>query len=112
MSLNLNRNVMSKPVFGSGYARSLGGQRSGTFSANGHVAAEKIAAITALFEADAAVTFSIQVGAAGTATDGGLYTGACQVSSYSVETNADGEWDWSIQATTDGAVIYTPGSSS
>lgn len=107
VSLNLSRNIQTKPVFGSAYAGSLAGQRSGQFSANGHITAEKIVALTGLFENDAPVTFSIQVGEAAGATDSGVYAGTCNVSNYTISGNADGEWDWSIQAATDGAVTYT-----
>lgn len=111
VSLNLTRNVMVKNVFGAGSANSLGGQRSGTFSASGHVSAEMIGNLVAMFEEDSSIDFSIQIGEASGATDGGTYTGKCNISSFTVEANADGEWDWSIQATTDGAVTHTPASS-
>lgn len=107
LSLNLTRNVMTKPVFGSGSARSLGGQRSGTFSASGHVSVEQLSDLVAMFESDSPIAFSIQVGEAAGATDAGTYTGDCNVSSFSLEVNADGEWEWSIQATTDGDATYT-----
>lgn len=108
LNLNLRRNIMNKPVFGSGSARSLGGQRSGTFSASGHVAAELQAALVGLFESDAPVAFTIQVGLAGTATDGGAYAGDCNIESFEISVNADGEWEWSMSAMTDGTVDYTP----
>lgn len=108
VSLNLTRNVMVKNVFGAGSANSLGGQRSGTFSASGHVAAEKVAALVAMFDSDTSIDFSIQIGDASGPTDGGTYTGKCNISSFTIEANADGEWDWSIQATTDGTVEHTP----
>lgn len=108
LSLNLNRNNMSKPVFGSKYARSLGGQRTGTFSASGHISVEKLAALVALFNGDDPISFSIQVGEAAGTTDAGLFEGKCNVTSFGIEANADGEWDWSLDAATDGAVSHTP----
>lgn len=106
--LNMVRNNMKKPVFGSQWSRTLGGQRSGTFSANGHVAAEKASALQTLFETDAAVAFSIQIGDAAGPTDGGIYTGDMQISNYTIEADADDEWKWSIEASTDGVVDYAP----
>src|SRR5690606_413355 len=108
LSLNLTKSVMNKPVFGSPAGRSLNGQRGGTFSASGHIAAEKLAALVAMFEAEAPIDFTIQVGEASGATDGGTFTGTCNISSFTIEANADGEWDWSIQAATDGVVTHTP----
>jgi hypothetical protein len=111
LSLNLARNVMAKPVFGAEYTAALGGQRAGTFTASGHVSAEKIAALNTMFEVDASIAYSIQIGTAASATDGGTYTGNCAISSFEITGNADGEWDWSIAATTDSTITYTPASS-
>lgn len=105
--LQRTRTVMTKPTFGSPDANSLGGQRLGRFSASGHISAEQAAALNTAFEA-ATVPFSLQVGEAAGATDGGLYAGDAVISDYTVEANADGEFDWSIEAQTDGAVTYTP----
>ena len=40
-------------------------------------------------------------------TDAGLYAGMCVLSDYTISANADGEWDWSIEAQTSGEVSYT-----
>ena len=40
-------------------------------------------------------------------TDAGLYSGMCVVGDFTIEANADGEWDWSISTTTSGVVTYT-----
>lgn len=105
--LALSRTVMTKPVFGSAWGKSLGGQSLGAFSASGHVDTEKVAALNTMFSTGA-VTFSLQVGQADAATDGGLYSGTCVISNFTIEANADGEWDWSIEAQTDGTVTYAP----
>lgn len=106
--LQKSRNVMTKPTFGNEYGFSLGGQKIAAFSASGHLSAEKAAALEALFDEELPVDFSLQVGEGAGATDAGLHTGKCVISSLTIEANADGEWDWSLEAQTSGAVTYTP----
>lgn len=110
--LQKQRQVMTKPTFGSPAGFSLGGQRIAQFSANGHISAEKAAALEAMFAADEPIAFSLQVGIGSSDTDAGLHTGLCVISNYTIEANADGEWDWSIEAQTSGEVTYTPASPS
>lgn len=107
VSLTKTRNIMTKPTFGSPYAFSLGGQKIGAFSANGHVSVEQLGDLEAAFNSDAPIAFSLQVGDAAGPTDAGLYAGTCVLSTYTIEAAADGEWDWSIEAQTSGEVTYT-----
>lgn len=107
VSLERSRNIMAKPTFGSPYQYSLGGQKLGTFSANGHVSVEHLGALEDAFVSDAPIPFSLQVGEAAGPTDAGLYEGDCVVSTYTIEGNADGEFDWSIEAQTSGPITYT-----
>lgn len=106
-SLSKTRNIMTKPTFGNQYSHSLGGQKVGSFSASGHVSAEQVSDLDSAFNSDLPIAFSIQIGTAGSATDGGMYTGDCVLSDFTIEANADGEWDWSIEAQTSGTVTYT-----
>ncbi len=106
VSLSKTRNIMTKPTFGSPYAYSLGGQKLGSFSAQGHVSVEQIADIDNAFNSDAPIAFSLQIGDAAGPTDAGLYAGMCVLSDYTIEANADGEWDWSIEAQTSGEVTF------
>lgn len=108
VTLNFQRTSMTKPTFGNSYAHSLSGQRSGTFSAEGHVSAEQLADLQAAFDAAGPIAFSIQIGDAAGPTDAGMYSGDCNVTSFEVSGSADGEWDWSIEATTSGEVTYAP----
>jgi predicted secreted protein len=110
--LQKSRNVMTKPTFGNPWGFSLGGQRIGAFSANGHLSAEQAAALETAFEQDLPIEFSLQVGEGAGATDAGLHEGSCVISQLTVEANADGEWDWSLEAQTSGVVTYTPASPS
>jgi hypothetical protein len=108
--LQKTRNVMTKPTFGNPWGFSLGGQRIGQFSANGHLSAEQAEALETAYNAQLPIEFSLQVGEGAGATDAGLHTGSCVISSLTIEANADGEWDWSIDAQTSGLVVYTPAS--
>jgi predicted secreted protein len=105
--LNKRRNVMTKPTFGNEWGFSLGGQKIGAFSASGHISAEQASALEDAFDAGS-VAFSLQVGTASEATDAGLHSGNCVISDYTIEANADGEFDWSVDAQTTGEVTYTP----
>lgn len=111
IDLNMQRNVMTLPLFGQAWAGALEGQRQGTFTASGTIDSDKLAALQTAFESGP-VAFSIQVGAAGEATDGGVYTGSCIVSNLTINAAADGKWEWSITATTNDAVFHTPGGGS
>ena len=106
-TLETTRNIMTKPTFGSPYAYSLGGQKLGTFSAEGHIDTLKLADIETAFNLDVPFAFSIQVGDAAGATDAGLYAGNCVLTSLTRTGSADGEWDWSFSAQTSGVVTYT-----
>lgn len=110
--LQKSRNVMTKPTFGNPFGFSLGGQRLATFTANGHLSAEQAAALEAAYNATLPIAFSLQVGEGGEVTDAGLHTGSCVISQLTIEANADGEWDWSLDAQTSGAVVFTPAAGS
>ena len=108
VSLETTRNIMTKPTFGSAYAFSLGGQKLGTFSAEGHIDTLKLQDIETAFNSDTPIAFSLQVGDAAAATDGGVYAGNCVLTSLTRSASADAEWDWAFSAQTSGAVTYTP----
>lgn len=107
VTLTRTRNVLAKPTFGSAYQFSLGGQKLGTFSAEGHVSVEQLADLEGAFASDAPIDFSIQIGDAAGPTDAGIYAGECVVTSFEITAGADGEWDWTIEASTNGVVSYT-----
>lgn len=110
LSFARTRASLPKPVFGVQFRHEIPGQASGTLSCSGHVSAEGLPDLENLFATSAAgsVPYVIQVGALGTDTDGGLYQGLAAITEFSIEDDAEGEWDWSISATLDGAPNYTP----
>lgn len=110
VSLELSKGAQAKPVFGSLYQRAVSGSISGTFSAEGHVATTKpVADLFDALESSAPVPYSIQLGDAAGATDGGTIAGNCILTGLTVSGDAEGEWDWTVTAMTDGAVTDTPG---
>lgn len=106
-TLTLTRNALSKPTLGQPWGFALSGQRSGTLSYNGHLTVEQTDALNSIFMEDLPVDFSFQIGEGGGATDAGTYTGKCVITSLSHEVDAEGEWDWTLEATTSGPVVYT-----
>jgi hypothetical protein len=109
ISLDQSKNMMTKPVFGSAFAHSLGGQKSGTISAQGHISTTKLPELQAAFDSEAPIAFTIQIGDAAGTTDAGNYSGNCNITSLTVEANADGEWDWTLEAQTTGEITFAPG---
>lgn len=97
-----------KPVFGQPFRHELPGQAGGTLSANGHLSAEKAAGLEAIFNSAVPVAYSLSAGTDGEATDGGTWQGNLVVTEYTLDADAEGEWDWSISATLDGEPVYTP----
>lgn len=110
-NFNLTQNVMEKAFVGQAWGHSLKGQKRASFSASGSVSVETHPNLQTAFETGL-VAITVQLGTAASATDGGLYSGNFNISNLSITVNGDGEWDWSFDATSDGAVTYTPGSSS
>ena len=97
-----------KPIFGSDFRRENTGQGGGTLSANGHCSTEKITALEALYDSNVSVPYTLQMGTAGGDTDGGAWAGELVITELTYDVDAEGEWDWSINATLDGKPAYTP----
>jgi hypothetical protein len=108
LSFVRTKSSQPKPVFGSPFRNEIPGQASGALEAEGHVAVEKVQALEDLFNAQASVAYSIAAGQAGAATEAGTWTGKLVVTNYELTSDAEGEWEWSISATLDGAPLYTP----
>lgn len=104
-------NVIVKKHFGTQYSDRIAGKLDVTFSASGNISAEQAAALHALVIAQAPVTFSLQMGTAASASDGGLFSGSCLLSNLSFNVDADGDWAWSLDAGSAGEVTYTPAGS-
>lgn len=99
---------LPKPVFGTPFRHEIPGQAGGSLSIEGHVAVEHIADLESAFNSSVPVSYVIQVGESGGATDAGTYAGSLVITELSLDTDAEDQWSYSAQATLDGAPIYTP----
>ena len=97
-----------KPVFGTPFRHEIPGQASGTLDLEGHVAVEHIQDLEDAFNSETAVPYTIQVGQSGGATNAGVYTGQLVLTELTIDTDAEGEWEWSASGTLDGKPVYTP----
>jgi hypothetical protein len=106
--LGRSRAGLAKKTFGNRYAYAIGGQREFSFSASGSVTAEQMAAIDTAYETDTPVAFSLQIGEAAGATDAGVYTGNCVLTTLDLDAGADGQWEFTLDAIGSDAPLYTP----
>jgi hypothetical protein len=95
-------------VFGSPFRNEIPGQASGSLSVQGHVSVEELPVLEAIFDKTTAVAYTIQLGTVGGPTDAGSHAGNCTITGYTLDTDAEGEWEFTIDATLDGAPVYTP----
>lgn len=106
--LSIDAAVATKAIIGQGWTEAAEGQLSGSFNISGYATPASIGALMALRLAPGAKAFSLQVGEANQATDGGVFTGSVILSNFTVSQAADGDTEWSCTATTTGAVDYNP----
>jgi len=99
---------LPKPVFGSQFRHEIAGQAGGSVSAEGHLSVEKVQALEDLFNSSVSIPYVIQAGEVGGDTDAGAWNGLMVVNEYTLDTDAEDQWSWSINATLDGAPVYTP----
>lgn len=107
LELARTKGSQPKPVFGQAFRNEIPGQASGTITANGHLSVEEVGALEGIFDATSAVTYDIQAGTLAAPTDAGSWAGNMVVTEYAITTDAEGEWEWSLAATLDGAPTYT-----
>ena len=108
LGLDLAPAVLPKAVFGQKYRNSTGGQISGSLSVAGHMTVEVLPLFLPMVESDESLDFVMYAGEEGGTIDGGSFTGKIRISSLSIPSSADGEWDWSLDAEFDGPVTFTP----
>lgn len=108
LSLDLSKGINAKPVFGQQWRNSVGGQITGAISAGGHLSVENAAYWIAIIETVGVLSFRIYAGEEGGAIDAGEYSGSVIASSISITSDAEGEWEWTMDAETDGPVAFTP----
>ena len=107
VALSFSKNVMSKPTMdGTGDAKKLTGQRSGTLSLTGQVDTTGFAGLNTTWLKDVSVLFSLEVGD-GVTIDAGSYAGNITLTDFSIDAAADDSWNVSLAGDTD-TVVYTP----
>lgn len=109
LSFTRSKGSQPKPVFGQPFRNEIPGQGSGTIDAQGHVSVEKVGALETMFNSEVSVPYAIEAGVSGTATDAGSWAGNLVVTEYTLDSDAEGEWEWTISATLDGIPVFTPG---
>lgn len=107
LGLQRTKSSQPKPVFGTPFRHEIPGQASGTLSLEGHVAVEHIQDLEDAWAAATSLPYTIQVGSAAGATDAGTYAGNLVLTELNIDTDAEGEWEWTASATLDGAPVYT-----
>ena len=109
MSFNATKTNPTKATFGSRTMKRVSGMKDATIDCAGHIAAElPIAELFALLDSEESFAFSIQVGELGGDTDGGIISGLAIASDFTIDADAEGEWDWSATLETDGDYAHTP----
>jgi hypothetical protein len=108
LSFTRTKSSNPKPVFGQPFRHELPGQAGGSISAQGHVSVEKVQGLEDIFNSGVPVSYEIQAGTAAGSTDAGKWVGNLVPTEYTLDTDAEGEWEWSLNATLDGAPVYTP----
>lgn len=102
------RGSNAKPVFGQDFRHEIPGQAGGTLSCQGHVSVEKIAALETMFGSEVPVAYTIQAGTLAGPADSGAWAGNLVITEYTLDSDAEGEWEWTLNATLDGEPVYTP----
>lgn len=108
IAMEFNRAVLNKAVFGQKYSNSIAGQITGTISCSGHVSVETLPLFLPMIESDTPLAFEIVVGETGGTVDAGIYTGFVAITSYSIDDDAEQEWEWNLDGATSGDVTFTP----
>ncbi len=99
---------LPKPVFGSQFRNEVPGQAGGSISVQGHVSVSGIIHLNDAFDSQTSVPYIIQVGDAAGPTDAGQFAGDLVVSELTLDTDAEGEWEFTMACTLDGTPAYTP----
>lgn len=108
LGIQRSRSSQPKPVFGTPFRHEIPGQGSGTLALEGHVTKEHIQDLEDAYNSAVSLPYVIQVGTSGGATDSGTYAGNLVITELSIDTDAEGEWEFTASATLDGAPAYTP----
>ena len=98
---------LPKPVFGSSFRKEIKGQGGGTVSLAGHISVEKLPALETILAKETSVAYVFEIGTTGGPTEAGTYTGFLVINGFTNQAGAEDEHDWTMDATLDGAPVYT-----
>jgi predicted secreted protein len=110
IGMNMTKNGLDKPHFGSAFMDRVSGMRDGTLTASGHGSAgatNELSKLFTLFETDDPIDFEVQIGEA-SGLDGGKLDGKGIITDYTITGDAEDEWEWSISLAFSGTYTYTP----
>ena len=108
LSLDITKSVLPKPVFGQQWRNSAAGQLSGSLSAGGHLSVEIAGDLMAIIEVETPIPFEIHAGDTTAGIDAGTYVGEIVPGSLSISSDAEGEWEWTLDGETNGPIVFTP----
>lgn len=98
---------LAKAMMGSQFRNTSKGQITCRGSSSGSVSTEKIADIVALIEDAEPLAAALQLGESAGTTDAGDLAGSVVVIAGSLDNQADGELEYSLEWVFNGAVTYT-----
>jgi hypothetical protein len=105
--LDRTKGVLTKTVMdGTGVAQSIPGVQAGTLAVTGFLSQAEHNAMEVTWAKDDPVPFVLTV-EEGLATDA-VWTGLVTLTSFTVNPQEDGLWEFSISGDTSGATVYTP----
>ena len=107
MSLDITKGALPKPVFGQQWRNTAGGQLTGAVTISGHMSVEITPLLLPLIESEAAVAISIYIGEEGGAIDAGSNDGLIVITGLSESTDAEGEWEFTLDGELDGPLAFT-----
>ena len=109
-SLDITRTRASLPkaVFGSQFRTEIPGQAGGSVAIAGHVSVEKLPELETIFGLATSVAYVFEVGVALSSVAAGTYAGFMVITEYGLAAGAEDEWDFTLNATLDGAPSFTP----
>ena len=107
-SMARTKGSLPKAVFGSAFRKEIPGQAGGTVALAGHVSVEILPDLETIFASETSVAYVFEVGISGSAVEAGSYAGFMVITEFGLSAGAEDEWDWTINATLDGAPAFTP----
>ena len=105
--LSRSKTILSKgSMDGTGFMKSIPGPTTGTVSITGHIVQLALNDLETAWAVGDVVPFTMEI-SEGMATDT-VYSGSLTLSGFNIDTAADGNWSFSLDGETSGAIVHTP----